>query len=94
MGRLERKHRGKGNFCSQGINRGKHLVDLNKEKQAHVSCFNFLRARARAGGGVGWGGDPEGKEKLNSNVPEPTTATRLESLSKIGSWSEIGYSLA
>ena len=42
----------------------------------------------------GGGGGPEGKEKLNSNVPEPTTATRLESLSKIGLWSEIGYSLA
>jgi len=36
------KHRGKGNFYSQWINRGKHLVDLNKEKQAHVSFFNFL----------------------------------------------------
>ena len=46
MGRLGRKHRGKGNFCSQGINRGKHLVDLNKEKQAHVSFFNFLFFRA------------------------------------------------
>ena len=86
MGRLERKHKGKGNFCPQGINRRKDLVDLNKEKQWHVS------ARARAGGGVGGEGD-EGKEKLNSNVPEPTTATRPESLGKVGLWSEIGYSL-
>ena len=43
--------------------------------------------------GVGVGGG-EVKEKLNSNVPEPVTATRPESLTKIGLWSEIGYSLA
>ena len=57
--------------------------------------MSFPRARARAGGAVSGGGGEagEGKEKLNSNVREPTTATRRESLSKIGLWSEIGYSL-
>ena len=56
--------------------------------------MSFPRARARAGGEVEGGEGGEAKEKLNSNVPEPTTATRPESLTKIGLWSEIGYSLA
>ena len=91
----------------QGINRGKHLVNLNKKKQAHVSIFNFLFLHATKqphyepavnvlskGKGKSWWGSREGKEKLNLNVPEPATATRPESLTKIGLWSEIGYSLA
>ena len=57
-----------------------------------LASSSFSECPFQGSVGVGEGG--KGKEKLNSNVPEPATATRPESLTKIGLWSEIGYSLA